>query len=116
MILSEAVTQTPKGMLERVLEMAFQSGFTAVLLLIILWFGREELRGLGARIIEQGKEIAQALSQLQEELKEVRRAQDRNTKMVTIALLQLATLVPGAKEQLQDNLSEIESVNARDKK
>lgn len=103
-------------MIEKLVEIAAQSGFTAVLLVVILWFGREELRGLGARIIEQGKEIAAALSEVREEIKEARMAQDRNTKMVTIALLQLATLVPGAKAQLEEIDKNIDRANARDSK
>lgn len=65
------------------LELAAQSGFNAVLILVLLYYGRLELK------------------EMRKEMKEQRLAQDRNTKLVTLNLLQLTVLVPGVRGPLE---------------
>lgn len=81
---------------------AAQSGFNAILVLLLLYYGRSEITAMR-------KSNEQIIS-------EIRRSQDRNTKMVTVALLQFAALVPGAKGQLQSLKDEIEQVERDDAK
>ncbi len=85
-----------------------QSGFNAVLVLILLYFGRMEL-------IEIRKTHEKNLADMRKSQDEMRKAHDRNTKMVTIALLSIASLVPGSKSQLQslkDDLDQTERDDA----
>lgn len=79
-----------------------QSGFNAILILILLYYGRADLA-------EQRKSSEKNFA-------EMRRSQDRNTKMVTLALLQIAALVPGSRPQLEALKSEIDQVEHDDAK
>lgn len=59
-------------------------GFNAGLVILLLHFGRQELR-------------------------EIRKAMDRQTRMVTVALLELSMLQPGVRKQLESLRSEIDA-------
>lgn len=92
---------------------AAQSGFNAILVLLLLYYGRSELSAMR----KSNEQIITDMRLSNEKVaNEIRRSQDRNTKMVTVALLQFAALVPGAKGQLQSLKDEIEQVERDDAK
>jgi hypothetical protein len=74
-----------------------QSGFNAILVVLLLYFGRLELK------------------EIRKEMQGHKRAMDRNTKLVTIALLQLASLLPGVRGQLQEIKQEIDEEDHHEK-
>lgn len=94
--LAEAVPALPAGVTDNIWQVVAQSGFNAILVLLLLYFGRLELK------------------EIRRQMEGHRRAQDRNTKLVTLALLQLASLLPGVKGQLQDIKQEIDEEDHRD--
>jgi hypothetical protein len=77
-----------------------QSGFNAILILILLYYGRLDL--------------AELRKANERNITDLRRSQDRNTKMVTLALLQIASLVPGSRSQLESLKSEVEQAERDD--
>lgn len=93
-----AVNPTATPVMDNIWQVVAQSGFNAILVVLLLYYGRQDLK------------------EIRREMREQRRAQDRNTKLVTIALLQLATLIPGVKGQLTAIKSEIEEVEHDDVK
>lgn len=95
-LLSDGAPAVPAT--DTVWQVVAQSGFNAVLVVMLLYFGRLELK------------------EIRKEMQGHKRAQDRNTKLVTIALLQLASLLPGVKGQLQEIKQEIDDEDAREKK
>lgn len=79
-----------------------QSGFNAILILILLYYGRLDL--------------AELRRSNEKNMAEMRRSQDRNTKMVTLALLQIAYPAPGLRPQLESLKAEIEQAEHDDSK
>lgn len=95
-ILAEAAPQLPPN----VWQVVAQSGFNAILILILLYYGRLDLAELRKA---NDRNIA-----------DLRKSTDRNTKMVTLALLQIAALVPGSRNQLDALKAELESAERGD--
>lgn len=61
-------------------------------------------------------EMKGEVAMIRAEMKEQRKAYDRNTKMVTIAFLQLTALLPGVRGQLDGIKKEIEEQEAADER
>lgn len=97
-LLAQAVTELPSS----VWQVVAQSGFNAVLILILLYFGRLDL--------------AELRKSNDRNVSELRKSQDRNTKMVTLALLQIAALVPGSRHQLDALKAELEQAERDENK
>lgn len=116
LILADASQQLPTANLW---EMVGRYGFNALLVVILLICGREELGKERKSREEQGDKDRTAREEEAErwrkELREQRRAGDRNTRMVTLALLQLANLLPGVREQLESIKREVDGVEMAEK-
>lgn len=95
-ILAQAATDLPPN----VWQVVAQSGFNAILILILLYYGRLDL--------------AELRKANERNIADLRKSQDRNTKMVTLALLQIASLVPGSRSQLEALKSEVEQADRDD--
>jgi hypothetical protein len=93
--LAQGVTEVPQS----VWNVVAQSGFNAVLILILLYFGRLDLA-----LIRNSND---------KNLAELRRSTDRSNKMITLALLQIAS-VPGLRQQLDILKQEIEQAERDD--
>lgn len=81
-------------------EVAAQNGFNAILVLLLLYFGRLEL-----------KEIRKTIDRRDRDL---RKAMDNQTKIVTIAMLELSILQPGIRRQLEGVKQDIEEKDKED--
>ncbi len=93
-ILAQAAVEQPPVNLWQV---AAQSGFNAVLVMVLLYGLREQW------------------SANRKETREWRKALDRNTLLMTIAMIQMAGLQPGIKEQLSRLKEELHDANLEPK-
>lgn len=94
------LAQVASDLPPNVWQVVAQSGFNAILILILLYYGRLDL--------------AELRKTNDRNVSELRKSQDRNTKMVTLALLQIAALVPGSRKQLESLKEEIDQAERDD--